>query len=84
MKNHPKIDAEVAGGHLFFDFMRFGEWPKKQEIFDASPVTQKSGKSVQKSARDLFLAEAGGQGYVAWRPGSMGRPRARDSHKLKE
>ena len=30
MKNHLKIDAEVAWGHLFFDFRRFGEWPGPQ------------------------------------------------------
>ena len=32
MKNHQKIDAEVALCHLFFDFKRFGEWPKKHDF----------------------------------------------------
>ena len=83
MKNHSKIDVEAAWGNLFLDFRRFGEWPKKQDFLMPVQWPKNPENRTRNGSKDAFPALELRQGYPAWRPWSLGQPRARVSHKLK-
>ena len=83
LKIGPKINLKAALGHLFLGFRRFGEWQKNQDF--SMPLWRPKNPENRSSngSKDAFPALAGRRGYRSWGPGSLGRPRARDSHKPK-
>ena len=81
VKNHPKIDAEVAWCHLFFDFIRFGEFQKKHAFSMPLRWLKNPENRTRNCSKDVFPAQLDGQPVVegivlgAWVPGAATRAR---------